>query len=77
MFNNKELLLKTFAIHLVIRIVYVIIVINLFNNDIRSMIIRTKEDISESMDQLMDRDVNILMVKTSYEYRIMTNVIIN
>ena len=50
------------------------VVINLFMNDIRSMIILTKEDVIESMDQLMDRDVNIFMKKYSYEYKTMENV---
>ena len=46
-------------------------------NDIRSMIILTKEDVIKSMDQLMDRDVNIFMQKNSYEYKTMKNVTIN
>ena len=50
------------------------VVINVFMNDIRSMIILTKEDVIKSMDQLMDRDVNIFMKKYSYEYKTMENV---
>ena len=53
------------------------VVINVFMNDIRSMIILTKEDVIKSMDQLMDRDVNIFMQKNSYEYKTMKNVTIN
>ena len=50
------------------------VVINVFMNDIRSMIILTKEDVIKSVDQLMDRDVNIFMRKYSYEYQTMKNV---
>ena len=38
------------------------------------MIILTKEDVIKSMDQLMDRDVNIFMQKHGYEYQTMKNV---
>ena len=41
------------------------------------MIVLTKEDVIKSMDQLMDRDVNILMQKRSYEYKTMKNVTTN
>ena len=51
-----------------------VIIVNLFCNDIRAMIILTKVDVITGLDDLMSRDVNILVNRWSYEYNRMKNV---